>query len=81
MKPYSASIFLVFLLMIGWEIGARIVDLPFILPTPTAILVKLWELKTTLLFEHLPSTFLIILIGLSISIVLGIGLAIWMYQK
>ncbi len=81
MKPYSASIFLVLLLMIVWEIGARIVDLPFILPTPTDILVKLWELKTTLLFEHLPSTFLIILIGLSISIVLGIGLAIWMYRS
>jgi putative hydroxymethylpyrimidine transport system permease protein len=81
MKPYSASIFLVLLLMIGWEIGARIVDLPFILPTPTDILVKLWELKTTLLFEHLPSTFLIILIGLAISIVLGIGLAIWMYRS
>ena len=65
MKHYGASAFLVLLLLIGWEIGARIVDLPFILPTPTAITVKLWELKSVLLFEHLPSTFLIILIGLA----------------
>ena len=81
MKHYGASAFLVLLLLICWEIGARMVDLPFILPTPTAITVKLWELKSALLFEHLPSTFLIILIGLAISIVLGIGLAIWMYRS
>ena len=56
MKRYGASAFLVLLLLIGWEIGARMVDLPFILPTPTAITVKLWELKSVLLFEHLPST-------------------------
>jgi putative hydroxymethylpyrimidine transport system permease protein len=81
MKRYGTSALLVLLLLIGWEIGARMVDLPFILPSPTAITEKLWALKSVLLFEHLPSTFLIIAIGLAISLVLGIGLAIWMYRS
>ena len=45
MKRYGASAFLVLLLLIGWEIGARMVDLPFILPTPTAITVKALGVK------------------------------------
>lgn len=78
MKSYMASTMLVFVLMVIWEIGARIYNKSFILPSPTDILWKLWELKTVLLFEHLPATLLIMVIGLLISIIIGIGLAIWM---
>ncbi|TYR79576.1 ABC transporter permease [Priestia megaterium] len=52
--------------------------MPFILPSPTEVLIKLWELKDVLLSEHLPATLLIIVVGLVISVVLGVGLAIWM---
>ncbi|WP_338453284.1 ABC transporter permease [Niallia oryzisoli] len=78
MKSYMASTMLVFVLMVIWEIGARIYNKSFILPSPTDILWKLWELKTVLLFEHLPATLLIMVIGLLISIIIGIGLAVWM---
>ncbi|WP_226668281.1 ABC transporter permease [Metabacillus litoralis] len=77
-KKYGASSLLVFCLLVIWEIGARAVNLGFILPTPTEVLFKLWELKEPLLLDHLPATTLVIIIGLLISIVCGVGLAIMM---
>lgn len=78
LKKYGASCMLTLFLFIVWEVGARILDMGFILPTPTDVVLKIWELKEALFLEHLPATFLIILIGLSISIFFGVGLAVWM---
>lgn len=78
MKNYMYSLGLIFILIVFWEVGARVIDIAFILPTPSEIVVSFWELKTALLFTHLPVTLSIILIGLAISIVLGIALAILM---
>lgn len=77
-KEYGASCLLVFILLSIWEFGARIVNLGFILPAPTEIFLKLWELREPLFLNHLPATSLVILIGLFISIIIGVGLAIWM---
>jgi len=77
-KKYGASSTLTILLLIVWEIGARLLDMKFILPTPTDVVLKIWELRVPLFLEHLPATFLIILIGLSLSILFGVGLAVWM---
>lgn len=77
-QKYGASCLLVVILLCIWEIGARIVNLGFILPTPIEILLKLWELREPLFLNHLPATTLVILIGLFISIVIGVGLAVWM---
>jgi putative hydroxymethylpyrimidine transport system permease protein len=65
-------------LLIIWEIGAQMYNKSFVLPAPTDILLKLWELKSILFLEHLPATLLIMVIGLIISIIIGIGLAVWM---
>lgn len=78
MKKYTASIILATILLIIWEIVARVVDLMFVLPSPIVIGIRLWSLKTELLFTHLPATLLIILVGLAISIILGIFIAIMM---
>ena len=78
LKSYLYSCLLVMVLLVFWEIGARIYNKSFVLPAPTDILVKLWELKTVLLFEHLPATSLIMFIGLAASIIIGVGLAVWM---
>lgn len=72
----SFGIFLLFLLI--WELTARKIALAFILPSPTEVIIRLWELRETLLLVHLPATLSIILVGLSISVLLGIGLASWM---
>jgi putative hydroxymethylpyrimidine transport system permease protein len=78
MKKYWASCTLTLCLFVIWEVGARILDMGFILPTPTDVVLKIWELREPLFLEHLPATFLIIVIGLTISIILGVGLAVWM---
>ena len=72
-----AAIFL-FVLLILWQIGAMKVDAAYILPTPVQILQKLWELRKILILVHLPATMLVTVVGLAISIVLGLGLAVLM---
>lgn len=78
MKNYLYSIILITIFLFIWEAGARFVNTPFILPAPTEIAIKLWELKAELLLHHLPVTLAVIAIGLGISLVLGIILAISM---
>ncbi|TLS36947.1 ABC transporter permease [Pseudalkalibacillus caeni] len=78
LHSYLLSSSLVLVLLVIWEIGAWSYGKSFILPTPSEIAVKLWELREVLIFEHLPATLLIIVIGLAISIIVGFGLAIWM---
>ena len=72
-----ALIFLFALLML-WQLGAMKVDAAYILPTPIQILQKLWELREVLFTVHLPATMLVTLVGLVISLVLGLGLAVLM---
>lgn len=78
---YLIPLSLVIALLIGWEIGARMLAMPYILPSPTEIMIKLWELKEILFLRHLPATLSIILTGLAISIIFGVGLAVWMNQS
>lgn len=78
MKNSIYSFIFILILLTIWEVGARIVDKSFILPTPSDIVWTLWDLKETLILHHLPVTLSVIMIGLSISIILGIGLAISM---
>lgn len=75
----NASSLLISGVILGlWELGARLLDKAFILPSPVQILVRLWELKEILFLKHLPVTLLTIIIGLFISIVAGTAIAIWM---
>lgn len=78
-KDYLLPTLLILFLLIVWELGARMVGMSFILPSPTEIVGKVWELRSTLFLEQLPATLLIVVIGLAISILLGVGLAIWMH--
>ncbi len=51
----------------------------FILPAPSSVFVSLWELKQPILFQHLPATMYEVLIGLFLSTVGGVMLAVAMY--
>lgn len=66
------------LLLILWQIIAMVINAAYILPTPVQIAAKIWELKEPLFTVHAPATMLVTLIGLLISIVLGVGLAVLM---
>ena len=72
-----ALMFLLALLML-WQLGAMKVNAAYILPTPVQIIKKLWELRVVLFTVHLPATMLVTLLGLAISLVLGLGLAVLM---
>lgn len=78
MKKNLPALILVFILLIAWQMGAMGLDAAYILPSPIQILVRLWELREPLLTVHLPATMSVTMIGLAISIVLGLGLAILM---
>jgi putative hydroxymethylpyrimidine transport system permease protein len=80
-KSYLSSGLFILVILLVWEVGARIYNKSFVLPSPTDIALKLWELKSVLFLVHLPATLLIMVIGLLISIVVGIGLAVWMYMS
>lgn len=78
MKKYKSSIIVGVFFLITWEIIARYINAMFILPSPTKVLAKTWELREPLFLVHLPATMLVTFIGVLISIVLGVALAIVM---
>src|SRR5690625_298354 len=78
MRKYLSAMILTILLLVIWEVAARMVNIMFILPSPIGIGVRLWELKRELFLNHLPATLMITLLGLSISIFLGVAIAILM---
>lgn len=78
MKKYKSSAIVGIFFFITWEIIARYINAMFILPSPTKVLMKTWELREPLFLVHLPATMVVTFIGLLISIVLGVMLAIAM---
>lgn len=78
MKKILPPAILMALLLISWEVVARILASPYILPSPLQVVEKIWLLREPLFAIHLPATLLIIAIGLAISIVLGVMLALLM---
>jgi ABC-type nitrate/sulfonate/bicarbonate transport system, permease component len=78
MRKYKSSIIVGIIFFIIWEVIARVIDAAYILPAPSKILEKIWELKDILLLVHLPATLLVTSMGLVISIVLGVALAVVM---
>lgn len=79
-KKYSLSILALFLLI--WQLVAYVINANYILPTPVQVMQKLWELRGPLFLYHMPYTMLTTVLGLLISVVLGLVLAILMdYSK
>lgn len=77
-KYNVSSLIFLFVLLMLWQLGAVKVNAAYILPTPLQILKKMWELREILITVHLPATMLVTLIGMGISLVLGLGLAVLM---
>lgn len=75
---HISSLILVFVLLLAWQGAAMGIDAAYILPSPIAILVRLWELREPLFLVHLPATMGVTALGLLISVVLGLSLAIAM---
>ena len=78
MKKNLPSMILMIVLLGLWQIIAMIINAHYILPSPTQIMVKLWELREPLFMVHLPATMGVTGFGLIISIVIGLAFAIVM---
>jgi len=78
MKKNLPSIILMIVLLGLWQIIAMIINAHYILPSPTQILVKLWELREPLFTVHLPATMGVTGLGLIISVIIGLAFAIVM---
>lgn len=72
------SLILTFILLIIWQAAAMGINAAYILPTPIQVIKKLWELRVPLFTVHLPATMGVTGIGLIISIILGVALAVVM---
>ncbi|HYG57022.1 MAG TPA: ABC transporter permease [Symbiobacteriaceae bacterium] len=63
-----------------WEFACRWFAIPhFVLPRPSQVAVALWQWREPLVLEHLPVTAAETLLGLGISIILGVALATAMH--
>ncbi len=78
MKKSIPSIIVTIVLFVIWQIIAVKMNASYILPSPLEILKKIWELRDILIGVHLPATMGVTILGLIISIILGLFLAIVM---
>ena len=69
---------LVFALLMFWQIAAMGMNAAYIMPSPAQVVQRLWDLRGPIFTAHLPATMSVVVIGLMISIVLGMALAILM---
>ena len=75
------SLLLTALFLLAWELLARRMNAAYILPSPTQILRRIYELRKPLLLVHLPATMAVVAVSLLLSLLLGIFLAILMDQS
>lgn len=78
MKKYTSSIIVGISFFLIWEAIARKIDAAYILPSPSKILQRTWELREPLFTVHLPATLWVTFLGLAISLIFGVFLAILM---
>ena len=77
-KANLPAAILVFALLMIWQGAAMGVGAAYILPSPIQVLRRLWQLRGPLFTAHLPATLQVVGVGLAISIVLGLALAVLM---
>ena len=76
-KKWPSVALKIFLILL-WQVAAMIISAAYILPSPIQILVKIWDLRKNLFLVQLPATMSVTFIGLLISIVFGLALAVIM---
>ena len=77
-NPTLPAAILVFCFLMIWQGAAMRMNKAYILPSPLQVSKRLWELREPLFKAHLPATMQVVGIGLLISLVLGMALAVLM---
>ncbi|MHB9144790.1 MAG: ABC transporter permease [Symbiobacteriia bacterium] len=79
-RQYAPAAFLLLVLTLAWEAATRFLPIPgYILPAPSRIAIALWQWRAPLLLHHLPVTLWETVLGLALSVVLGVALAAVMH--
>ncbi len=78
---YAPPLILGALLLLIWQLAARIVGKEHILPGPLQILKRTWELREALFLHHLPSTLATVLCGWALAVLIGVSLALLMHTN
>ena len=78
MRKNMPSLVLTAAIILVWQAAAVIINAPYILPSPVKIVLKIWELRRNLFLVQLPATMSVTFLGLLISVVFGLGLAVVM---
>jgi len=69
------------LFLLTWELAVIFFEIPsFILPPPSKILQAIWSLKRVLFITHLPVTLLEVILGLGLSVIISVVLALLMLK-
>ena len=79
--PKVLSVCILIGILLVWQIVAMMIGAAYILPSPVQVMARLWELRVILITVHLPATMEITGIGLGISLLLGILLAVAMDES
>ncbi|HYF93736.1 MAG TPA: ABC transporter permease [Symbiobacteriaceae bacterium] len=80
LKRYLPALATLGILTLIWEAACRWLHIPqFILPAPTKIAAALWQWREPLLLQHLPVTLKETVLGLVLSVVLGVFIAVVMH--
>lgn len=77
-KANIPAVILFLAILMIWQGAAMGIDATYILPSPVQVVQKLWDLRVPLFLAHLPATMQVVGVGLLISVVLGVGLAVLM---
>lgn len=78
MKKHLTTIITAVAALVIWQIIAMAVGMTHILPSPTSTLARLWELRESLFTVHLPATLQTIVVGMALSVAVGLVLSILM---
>lgn len=73
------AVILAILILVAWQLAAMAIGMGHILPSPTDILVRTWELRESLFLHHMPTTLVTILTGWCLSVTIGVLLAVMMH--
>ncbi|WP_100372192.1 ABC transporter permease [Bacillus sp. FJAT-45037] len=79
-KHSIAPFLLLLTVLVMWEVSAYVVGKSYLFPGPVAIIEKMIALHATLFYEHLPATLSIVGLGLLLSMILGVSVAVLMHQ-
>ena len=78
MKKKHVGLLSAVVVLVCWQLLSMAVNMVHILPSPISTLVRLWELRESLFLTHLPATLEIIVLGMVLSVAIGLLLAILM---